>query len=269
MMMNVFKYEFKMYTKSIVVWSLSIIAMIALMMSLFPTFGSNAVMMEKILENYPEELLKAFGMNGSLPLSSVAGYLTFVFPFIQLCFAIQAANYGFSILSIEEREFTADYLMSKPVSRMAILNAKLAASFLALTITNIISSFSLIAIIEMIKDGKTYDMNHLLILISSVVLFQLFFLAIGMVITVLTKRIRSVLTFSLGMSFGTYILNAMGLVLGGRILSYFSPFAYFEVGHILEFGKYDSKMAMISIIITLLSLGITYYLYPKRDIQSL
>lgn len=258
-----------MYTKSIIVWSISIIAVILMMMSIYPTFGSNAVMMEKILENYPEELLKAFGMNGGLALSSILGYLTFIFPFVQLCLAIQAANYGFSVLSIEEREFTADYLMSKPVSRLSILNAKFAASFVALLITNLVTSLSLIGIIELFKDNKTYDFNHLMVLLSSIVLFQLFFLAIGMVVTVLTKRIRSVLTFSLGLSFGTYILNAMGLVLGGKILSYFSPFAYFEVGYLLEFGTYDSKMTMISIIITVLSLGITYYLYPKRDIQSL
>jgi len=267
--MNIFKYEFKMYSKSILVWAISIIGVILIMMSIYPTFGSNAGMMEKILANYPEEMLKAFGMNSGLPLSSVLGYLVFIFPFVQLCLAIQASNYGFSILSIEEREFTADYLMSKPVSRIAILNAKFGAAFVALLITNLITWITMIATIELFKNNSTYELKNLLILLSSIVLFQLFFLAIGMVVSVLTKRIRSVLTFSLGLSFGTYIVNAMGLVLGGETLSYFSPFAYFEVGHLLEFGAYDFKMTMISIIITTLSLGITYVLYPKRDIQSL
>lgn len=268
-MMNIFKYEFKMYTKSILVWGVSVIGVILMMMSIYPTFGSDAVMMEKILANYPEEMLKAFGMDSGLPLSSVLGYLVFIFPFVQLCLAIQASNYGFSILSIEEREFTADYLMSKPVSRMAILNAKFASAFVALLITNIVTWVTMILSIELFRNDNTYELKNLLILLSSIVLFQLFFLAIGMVVSVLTKRIRSVLTFSLGLSFGTYIINAMGLVLGGETLSYFSPFAYFEVGHLLEFGVFDFKMTMISVVITLISLGTTYVLYPKRDIQSL
>lgn len=268
-MMNIFKYEFKMYFHSIIIWSVSIAAIAFLMMSFFPTFGSDAGMVEKIMENYPEEMLKAFGMNGGLSLSSVLGYLVFIFAFVQLCFAIQAANYGFSILSIEEREFTADFLISKPVSRVAILSAKFFAALLALIITDIIASISFLLAVELFKDGQSYDQNHLWMLLSSIIFFQLFFLSIGMVVSVLMKRIRSVLSFSLGISFGTYILNAIGAIIGGKTLSYFSPFSHFEAGYILEFGKYDMKLVPISIIVISVSLVITYILYPKRDIHSL
>lgn len=268
-MMNIFKYEFKMYFKSIAIWSVSIISIVFMMMAFFPTFESDAGLMEKIMENYPEEMLKAFGMSGGLPLSSVLGYLVFVFPFIQLCIAIQSANYGFSILSIEEREFTADFLISKPVSRLDILKAKFSAALLALVITNVMVIISTVIAVEMFKNGQNYDQNHLWLLLSSIILFQLFFLSIGMAVSVLTKRIRSVLTYSLGISFGTYVLNSIGAIIGGNTLSYFSPFSHFEAGYILEFGKYNMKFVPISLIIIVLSLGITYILYPKRDIHSL
>lgn len=268
-MMNIFKYEFGMYRKSILVWTLSIGALIVMFMAFYPTFGKDAEFMEKMLANYPEDMLKAFGMSGGLPLSSVTGYLAFAFAFTQICIAIQAANYGFSFLSIEEREFTADFLISKPVSRVQILSAKFGAACLALFVTSIFVWLSTLGAIELFRDGKEYDLNHVIVLLTSLIFFQLFFLTIGMVVSVLVKRIRSVLTFSLGLSFGTYILNAIGAIVGGSTLKYLSPFSHFEPGYILEHGKYDIGMVSISFIIIVASLVVTYVMYPKRDIHSL
>ncbi len=268
-MLNIFKYEFKTYYQSIFIWVISIAAITFMMFSFFPTFGADAGLMEKILENYPEEMLKAFGMSGGLPLSSVLGYSVFVFAFVQLFLAIQSSNYGFSILSIEEREFTADFLMSKPVSRISILSAKFFAALLALIITNIFVSIIMYAAIEMFKNGQTYEVSHLLILLSSMIIFQLFFLSIGMLVSVLTKRIRSVLAFSMGLSFGMYMINSIGAIIGGNIMTYISPFSHFEPGYILEHGKYDMSLVPISIIIILVSIVGTYVLYPRRDIHSL
>ncbi|MBI9013739.1 MAG: ABC transporter permease subunit [Clostridiales bacterium] len=267
--MNIFRYEFRMYRKSILIWSLSMAAILIVFMALYPTFARDTKFVEQMLENYPEEMLKAFGMNGTLPLSTILGFLAFLFVFIQLCLAIQAANYGFSILSVEEREFTADYLISKPVSRTHILNAKFGAAFLALIITDVFLTLSTFGAIELYRDGAIYEVKYVVILLSSVIFFQLFFLSIGMAVSVLTKKIRNVLTFSLGISFGTYILNAVGAIIGGNTLKYLSPFAHFEPGYILELSKYDMKMAMISIVLTIVFLIITYILYPRRDIQSL
>lgn len=268
-MMNIFKYEFKMYIKSIIIWSLSISGLFVMFMSFYPTFGSDASIMEKMLANYPEEMLKAFGMGTGLPLSSVLGYLAFSFTFIQICLAMQAANYGFAVLSVEEREFTADFLMSKPVSRTQILSAKFAASFIALLITAAVVSITGLLTTEFFSDGNPYELDKLYMLLSSIIFFQLFFLSFGMAVSVLTRKIRNVLTYSLGLSFGTYILSAIGAIIGGKTLSYFSPFAHFAPNYVLDKGQYDMSLAWISFAVIIVSLITTYMLYPKRDIHSL
>ena len=74
----------------------------------------------------------------SIDLSTVLGFYSFAFLFTQICLAIQAANYGFSLVSIEERELTADFLLAKPVGRTQILTSKLLAALSGLTITNIV-----------------------------------------------------------------------------------------------------------------------------------
>ena len=50
----------------------------------------------------------AFGMSG-IDMASVLGFYGLAFGFVQVCLAIQAANYGFSMLSVEERDLTADF----------------------------------------------------------------------------------------------------------------------------------------------------------------
>ena len=267
--MNIFKYEFKTYIKSIIIWSISMSLLLLIFMAFYPTFSKDVALVETILENYPEEMLKAFGMSTGLPLSSVLGFLAFVFSFLQLIIAIQSANYGFSFLSIEEREFTADYLMTKPVSRQSILMSKFLAAFLSLLITDLFLVITTFLVLELFKNANDYEVKNVIVLLLSVPIFQLVFMSMGMFISVLVKKIRNVLSFSLSLAFVLYIINAMKAVFGGELLGYFSPFYHFEVGYILAEGKYDYKMVILSLILIIISLVSTFVLYTKRDIHSL
>ena len=116
MRMNIYKHEFKMNLKSVITWSVAMAALIFIYVSLFSSFAMDAELLNEMMANFPEELLMAFGMDG-IDLSTVLGYFGFVFLFAQICLAIQAANYGFSLVSIEERELTADFLLARPVGR--------------------------------------------------------------------------------------------------------------------------------------------------------
>ncbi len=267
--MNIFKYEFSMYKKSIITWSVSILLFWVMYMAFYPAFGENIGMMDEMMANFPEEFTKAFGMNGDLPLSSVLGYFAFVFTFAQLFIAIQSANYGFSFLSIEERELTADFLMSKPVSRSTIFISKFLAAFLSLMITNLVVIPSGFLAIIIFAGDKTYDTSKLILLFLTIPLFQLYFMSIGMLISMIVKKIRSVLTLSLSLAFALYILNAIRSIIGGELLGMISAFYHFNPNFILEFGKLDIKMTLVSVVVTVFSIITSYVLYLKRDIHSL
>lgn len=267
--MNIYRYELKKYVKSIITWSISIFLLVIMFMVFYPSFSGDVAMIDKLLENYPEELLKAFGMGGGLSLATILGYLVFVFAFVQLCLAIQAANYGFSMLSVEERELTADFLMSKPVTRTQIIVSKFLAAFTALTITNLVTWISIFISLELYSDGKAYEVDKIMLVLFSIMVFQLFFLSIGMVISVSVKKIRSVLSFSMALAFGLYVINAMRSIIGGEILGIISPYYHFEPGYILENGHYNLGMVAISVVIIIVSLTASYILYIRRNIHSL
>lgn len=267
--MNIFIYELKTYRKSVLIWSLAVVAMMLTFMAVYPAFAVDSEMMEKMLESYPEEFLVAFGMTGGLPMSTVAGYFNFIFSFILLSLAVQSSNYGFGFLSVEERELTADFLMSKPISRTKIIASKFSAAFTALLITDIVLFASSFLSIELFREGREYDVRNMMIMLSSTVFFQLYFLSLGMLISVAVKKVRSVLAFSMALSFGMYILNAMRGIFGGVLLGILTPFYHFDGGYILEFGKYNLGHSIISFSVIIVSLTAGYILYAKRNIRSL
>lgn len=267
MSMNIYKHEFKMNLRSVITWSVAVAALICVYVSLFSSFAKDAELLNEMMANFPKELLTAFGMNG-VDLSTVLGYFSFVFLFTQLCLAIQAANYGFSLVSIEEREWTADFLLTKPVGRTRILTSKLLAALSGLTITNIVVWISSFGFINLFKGDRTYETKPLLLLLLSIVVFQLFFLSVGLVISLLVKRIRSVTPYAMALGFGMYVLSVFGDMLGESALEKITPFKHFEPNYIIQHRTYDVPLVLISVSAIVISLVGSYVLYTRRDIPA-
>jgi ABC-2 type transport system permease protein len=265
--MNIFIHEFKSHLRSVFIWSLANFLIILIYFTTFNSIAEEAQEITDLLASFPEELLIAFGMN-ELNFSSLLGFFGVVFLFCQICLAIQASNYGFSLVSIEERELTADFLLPKPISRSKILTSKLLAAFFALTITNLAVWGSSFFVIGLVRDGQPYDGEALVLLLSSIVVFQLFFLGSGTVISLLMKRVRSVVPLSMALGFGMYVLNIFGDMLGEDSLEILSPFTHFDPNYILTNKSYNLSLVWISLTVILISIPVSYLLYIRRNISS-
>ena len=267
MSMTIFKQELKMSWRSVIAWSVAVVALLFVYVSLFSSLAKDAQLMNEMMANFPEALLTAFGLNG-VDLSSILGYFSFAFLFTQLCLAIQAANYGFSLVSIEEREWTADFLLAKPVGRSQILTSKLLSALVGLSITNVVVWISSLVCINLFKGDRTYETTPLLLLLLSIIVFQLFFLSVGLVVSLLVKRIRSVTPYSMALAFGMYVLSVFGDMLGESPLEKITPFKHFEPRYIIQHGAYDAPLALISVVVIVICLAGSYVLYTKRDIPA-
>jgi ABC-2 type transport system permease protein len=265
--MNIYKQEFKMSFRSVIIWSLALIVLIFIVMSLFSGMAADAELMNEMMEEFPDELLAAFGMTG-LDMSTVLGFYSFIFLFCQICLAIQASNYGFSLVSIEEREKTADFLLAKPVGRSKILTSKLLSAGTGLAITNIVVWITTLVTINLFRDGRAYDTTALLLLLLSIAIFQLFFLSVGMLISLLVKRVRNVTPFSMALVFGMYLLNAFGNMLGEDTLEIITPFKHFDANYIINNAAYDLPLVLLSVMIIIVSIVGSYLLYGRRNIAS-
>lgn len=265
--MNIYKHEFKMAFQSVLTWSAALMLLLFVFMSIYTSFALDAELMSEMMDKFPKELLMAFGME-TLDLSSVLGFYSFIFIFCQICLAIQAANYGFSLVSVEERELTADFLLAKPVGRTQILTSKLLAALTGLAITNAVVWVSTFGFIEMFRDGRPYETETLILLLLSIIIFQLFFLAVGLMISLLVKRVRNVTPFSMALAFGMYVINAFGGMLGDDTLEKLSPFKHFDPSNIIQNGAYDTALVLLSAAVISVSIVASYALYNRRNIAS-
>ena len=267
MAMNIFRHELKMHSRSVITWSVAIAALILIYISMFSSFAQDAELLNEMLANFPEQLRLAFGLN-NVNLATVLGFYGLVFLFVQICLAIQAANYGFSLVSVEEREWTADFLLTKPVRRTQILTSKLLAALSGLTITNVVVWISSFVCITLFKGDRTYDATHLVMLLLSIVVFQLFFLSVGLVISLLVKRVRSVTPYAMALGLGMYVLSVFGDLLGTNALEKITPFKHFEPNYILQNGAWDLPLVLISVVVIVIALVGSYLLYTRRDIPA-
>ena len=264
---NIYKHEFGARLKSVVIWSLAVTALVVIYFSFFSIFADQAALMNEMLARFPPEMRAAFGMD-KMDLSTVLGYYSFIFLFVQLCLAIQAGNYGFGLVSIEESELTADFLLSKPVSRVQVLTSKLLAALTSLTITNLVVWVSSYTAITLFRGEHEYEPRTLLLLLISIVIFQLFFLSVGVVVSLLVKRVRSVTPYALGLGFGSYVLSAFSGVLGEVTLELLTPFKHLDAAAIVKQGAYDMPLVLLNVTVTLVSLAVSYGLYIRRDIPA-
>jgi ABC-2 type transport system permease protein len=264
---NIYKHEFGARLRSVIIWSLSITALVIFYFSFFSVFADQAALLNDMMARFPAEMRAAFGLD-RMDLSTVLGYYSFIFLFVQLCLAIQASNYGFGLVSIEESELTADFLLSKPVSRTQVLTSKLLAALTSLTMTNLVVWICSFIAISVFRGDREYEAGTLLLMLLSIAIFQLFFMSVGLVISLLVKRVRSVTPYALGLGFGAYILSAFSGVLGDVKLELITPFKHFDAAAIVQQAGFDTPLVMLNVAVTLVSFVASYWLYIRRDIPA-
>ena len=158
--------------------------------------------------------------------------------------------------------------MTKPVGRTQIMTSKLLAALSSLTITNIVVWISSFGFITLFKGDRTYETAPLVMLLLGIVAFQLFFLSVGLVVSLLVKRIRNVTPYSMALGFGMYVLSAFGDMLGESLLEKITPFKHFEAKYVIQHGAYDVPLVLISVLVIVVSLVGSYVLYIRRDIPA-
>jgi beta-exotoxin I transport system permease protein len=264
---NIFNHEFHARLKSVIIWSLSIAFIIIFFLALFPAFSDQAAVMNEFLARYPAQLRAAFGLD-KIDLSSILGFFSFTLVFVELCLAIQASNYGFGLVSVDENELTADFLLSKPVARTSVMTSKLLAAICGLLITEAVIWISTFICIQIFRGSHEYSTHTLLLLLVSLLAFQLVFFGVGLIISLLVRRIRSVTPYGLGLAFGAYILNGFSGVFGTVELELLTPFKHLDPTFIVLHASYDTPLLLLDLAIILVTIGVSYWLYTRRDIPA-
>jgi ABC-2 type transport system permease protein len=262
--MNIFLYELKAYRKSTFIWTVTLVVLVILFMSMFPSISKEIDEFKKLLEGFPEGVRKALGIQVD-SIGSLNGYYSYIFLYITLCGAIQAMNLGISISSKEIREKTADFLLTKPVTRTKILSSKILAALTSLLFTNIVYVVAAIITANVVK-MENFSL-YVFLLISLTLLFtQLIMFAIGIIIAVVFPKVKSVISLSLGVVFAFFLIGMVAAA--EETTRYFSPFKYFDYSYIMNQEGYEWSFLILGMFLIVFSLIGSFVIYNKKDIHT-
>ncbi len=263
--MNIYRHELKSYGRVTLLWIAALCGFTALLMYFYPMLKADLDNFLKLIDNMPDIVKAAFGLY-TATLGTPMGYYCFAFTYTSLFAMIQAANLGVGILSREEREKTADFLLTKPVSRTRILAAKLLAALTLLLATNLIYTGLTAAMLHSL-DGEL-ALRPLLLINTSLLITQWIFFCLGLAVSVMASKIRAVLPVSLGLVFVFYAISAFAVRSADDKLRYLTPFQYFKADYILRHSRYETSFAVTGLCIMLLCLAASFVLYRRRQIHA-
>jgi ABC-2 type transport system permease protein len=264
--MNIFRQELKQNRNTTIIWTMALIAIAALYISIFPSIAGNTSISD-IYKNFPEAFQKAFNINENT-LTAFSGLYALVLNLVLLTGAVQAMNLGTASVSKEVRHKTADFLLTKPVSRASILRQKLLSVFLLLLLTDIVFlAVDWLLIQAIISDP--FQFRTFVISSLSLVFIQVFFAALGFLLGSVLPRVKSVIAVTLPVVFGFYIIGLLDTVVGVNKIKFLTPFKFFDVNAITAGGGYEAATLIYLAVLTAIAVIASFTVYQRKDIHTI
>lgn len=264
--MNIFFRELRAYRISTIIWTISLSLLVITFLSIYPIFIKDVETTKKILENLPPVVAAAIGLSIN-SLLSIYGFVSFLLTFITVAGSVQAMSLGVGILSKEESGKTADFLLSRPISRTKVITQKLLAITTLIVMTNIIFAVTAFATVAIVSTTD-FNIGTFFLLISKLILIQLIFFAVGFLLSVLIPKIKSAIAITLPTVFSLFFIGTLTEVLHLDALKYISPFKFFDSNYIIANNALDPKFLIIEAVIIIVSITTSYLIYIKKDIRA-
>lgn len=270
--MNMFKMEFRRGFKSLLIWSGVSAAITVLMTLLYPSMMDSdmlALMNAKIAA-LPKEFVEAFNLSGE-DIRYFPSFFAYCFQFVLMAACIYGAQLGLTALLKEEGEGTIEFLYAKPVSRVQIVTAKLAAAFAGyLCYFAALSVFSVAA--SLAVRPEDLDLTTMVTAVKSVLLGGMLsgftYLFLGFAVSMLLRRAKHASSFAAMLFFGTYIVGSIPKITGVlEFLKWVSPLDYFQPGQVVTNGI-DGLNLLIVLLVMAVSAALTYLLYRRRNFYA-
>ena len=264
--MNIYRQELKMLRGSFLVWTLSLLAIATVYLSIYPAFANDVDVVKEAFSHLPDAIKNAMG-TGGFEIFTFPGFFANILPIFLLAGGIQAMNMGITLANRERLAQTTDFLIAKPVSRSRIFVQKLLAHLNVIAVTSIILIGYIYAGSQMTGAGE-FSTQTFLMVMAVFTGIQLWFLAVGMAVSALVGRIRAVVGISMATVFGLFVLSMFGSVIGDEATRYLTPFKYVNLLEVVKSQSYELSHILVWAGVVMVGIAISWVLYQRRDIHS-
>lgn len=261
--MTVFKHELRQGRSALIIWTAAISFMLGVCIVIYPEMStqmgdisamfadmgsfSQALGMDRI--NFGE-FLGFFGVE----CGNVLG----------LGGAFFAALLGISALAKEEKEHTAEFLLTHPVSRTRVITEKLSAVIAQIVILNL--AVIAVTALSVLIIGEEADIKTFALLFLSFFLMQLEVAAVTFGISAFLRR--GSLGIGLGLAAVFYFMNIVAnLIDETKFLKYITPFGYTESADIIADGALNGGYLAVGMALAAIGVILAFWKYGRKDIS--
>ncbi len=263
--MNIFLRELKANRKALILWCACMVVGVLSGMAKYTAYSSGGAN-NRVFDELPSSIKALLGM-GDLDVTTIGGFFALLFLYLSILIAFHAALLGSGILAKEERDKTAEFLIVKPVSRSAVLTAKLLAALVNVVVLNAVTLISSVFMVRAYSGGKDIT-GEIVLFFVSLLFVQLIFLALGVWIAASMKSPKGSGSVAAGIVLGAYIVAEITSV-DDRLdaLNVLSPFKYFSYDRIVAGNGLDPGVAALSFLLAAAFTALAYLCYRKRDLS--
>jgi ABC-2 type transport system permease protein len=248
-------------------WSAGLVAVAALMISVYPTVRDNPSLND-LVKQYPDALKNLVGFGGPLDYASPAGYLgaelfSFMVPLLLIIATVAA---GSGAIAGEEENGTMELLLALPIMRGRLVLEKLAALIAEVVALGAVLWLALwvgAAVVDMRISGA-----HLASGTAGSVLVAILFGALSMALGAATGRRSLAIGLTSALAVAAFLVNVLApLVDSLSEVRRLSPFYHYAASDPLRHGLDAGDVAFLVVTAALFAVAATLA-FQRRDIAN-
>ena len=261
--MTIVKHELRQGKTSFLIWTASVGFLLATCIFLFPEMKGQMDSVSDVFASMGS-FTQAFGMD-RLNFGTLIGfYAVECGNVLGLGGAFFASLCAVGVLSKEEKDKTAEFLLTHPVSRKRIITEKLIAVLIQITALNVI--IYALAIGSIAAVGEDIPWKEISLLHLAYYLLQLELAGICFGISAFLRKGSA--GAGLGIAAMMYFLNLIANIADvADFLKYITPFGYCEGADIVSNGSLDMTLVSVGAVMGIIGVLLAYLHYTKKDIH--
>lgn len=262
--MTIYIKELKQSFRSLCIWTASIAFMMLVCILLFPEMKSEMDSVSDLFANMGG-FSAAFGMD-KLSFGEIMGFYGIECGnVLGIGGGFFAALAGISVLANEEKERTAEFLLTHPVSRFSVVSQKLLSVLTQVVVLNVVVVG--VSLISAAAIGEEFEMKEFLLLHIAYLIMQLEISCICFGISAFIRR--GSIGIGLGLALALYFLNIVcNISEQAEFLRYITPYAYADASSIISEDKLDIGLIAVGAAVAVIGAAVGFFRYLKKDISA-
>lgn len=262
--MTVFSKELRQSIQAWCIWTCAIAFLLFICIIMFPEMKNEMDQVSNIFANMGG-FTAAFGMD-KLSFGEFMGFYGIECGnILGIGGGFFAALCGISALAGEEKEHTAEFLLTHPISRKSVLTQKLLSVLVRVVLMNLI--IVAVSLLSAAVIGEEFDMPKLVLLHTAYLIMQLEISCVCFGVSAFIRR--GSIGIGLGLPLALYFMNIIrNISEQASFLKYITPYAYCDAAEIISTSEVDLGLSAIGMAIALTATGAGYLKYTKKDISA-